>query len=51
MTRVRAPELHGRGWLNTGGKTLSIKDFQGRILILDFWRSLLEPSTPFGATE
>ncbi len=37
MTRVRAPELRGRGWLNTGGKQLSIKDFRGRILILDFW--------------
>jgi thiol-disulfide isomerase/thioredoxin len=37
MTRVRAPELHGRGWLNTGGKSLSIHDFRGRIVILDFW--------------
>ncbi len=37
MTRVRAPELRGRGWLNTGGKQLSIKDFRGRILVLDFW--------------
>lgn len=37
MTRVRAPELRGRGWLNTGGEQLSIKDFRGRILILDFW--------------
>jgi thiol-disulfide isomerase/thioredoxin len=37
MTRVRAPELHGRGWLNTGGKALSIKDFRGRIVLLDFW--------------
>ncbi len=37
VTRVRAPELRGRGWLNTGGKQLSIKDFRGRILVLDFW--------------
>ena len=37
MTRVRAPELRGRGWLNTGGKSLSIKDFRGRVLIMDFW--------------
>jgi len=37
MTRVRAPELQGRGWLNTGGKSLSIKDFRGRVLIIDFW--------------
>jgi len=37
MTRVRAPELRGRGWLNTGGKSYSIKDFRGRVLIIDFW--------------
>ena len=35
--RVRAPELNGRGWLNTGGKSYSIADFRGHILILDFW--------------
>jgi hypothetical protein len=40
MARVRASELRGRGWLNTGGKTLIIKDFRGRILVLDFWSSL-----------
>jgi len=51
VTRVRAPELTGRGWLNTGGKQLSIKDLRGKIVLLDFWTSLLEPSTPSGATE
>jgi thiol-disulfide isomerase/thioredoxin len=35
--RVRAPELHGRGWLNTGGTSYSITDFRGRYLVLDFW--------------
>ncbi|TCC55845.1 redoxin domain-containing protein [Kribbella pittospori] len=34
---VRAPELKGRGWLNTGGRELSLADFRGRFLLLDFW--------------
>ncbi|MGW7008788.1 NHL domain-containing thioredoxin family protein [Streptomyces sp. NPDC054933] len=36
--RVRAPELVGKGgWLNTGGKQLSLADLRGSIVILDFW--------------
>lgn len=35
--KVRAPELVGRGWLNTGGRALSLADFRGRVLVLDFW--------------
>jgi thiol-disulfide isomerase/thioredoxin len=35
--KTRAPELTGRGWLNTGGKSLSLSDLRGKIVLLDFW--------------
>jgi thiol-disulfide isomerase/thioredoxin len=36
--RVRAPELIGSaGWLNTGGRPLSLADLWGKIVLLDFW--------------
>lgn len=35
--RVRASELVGRNWLNTGGKQLSLESLRGKIVILDFW--------------
>ncbi|MCP2251265.1 hypothetical protein LX86_010065, partial [Lentzea aerocolonigenes] len=34
--RVRAPELVGRGWLNTGDTTVALKDLRGKIVLLDF---------------
>jgi len=34
--RVRAPELLGRGWLNTDGP-LRLADLRGRFVLLDFW--------------
>lgn len=35
--RVRAPELRGRAWLNTGGVDLSLADLEGKVVVLDFW--------------
>ncbi|MET7762020.1 NHL domain-containing thioredoxin family protein [Streptomyces sp. NPDC005393] len=35
--RVRAPELQGRAWLNTGGKDLTLADLRGRCIVIDFW--------------
>ncbi|GIG88942.1 NHL domain-containing thioredoxin family protein [Plantactinospora endophytica] len=35
--RVRAPEFRGRGWLNTGGRELTLADLRGKIVLLDFW--------------
>ncbi len=36
--RIRAPELVGAGgWLNTGGRALSLAGLRGKIVLLDFW--------------
>ncbi|WP_417219854.1 NHL domain-containing thioredoxin family protein [Arthrobacter sp.] len=35
--RVRASDLVGRNWLNTGGRQLGLSDLRGKIVILDFW--------------
>jgi len=35
--KVRASELVGRNWLNTGGNQLDLEALRGKIVILDFW--------------
>lgn len=35
--RLRASELRGRGWMNTGGKDLDLASLRGKIVLLDFW--------------
>ena len=36
-SRVRAPELVGRGWLNTGGRQVTLTGLRGKVVLLDFW--------------
>ncbi|KAJ8140765.1 hypothetical protein OY671_006054 [Metschnikowia pulcherrima] len=37
LPRVRASELVGRGWLNTGGRDSTLADSRGKIVSVDFW--------------
>ncbi|MEU4363377.1 NHL domain-containing thioredoxin family protein [Promicromonospora sp. NPDC023987] len=37
LPRVRASELVGRGWLNTGGRSVTLSELRGKVVVLDFW--------------
>ncbi|WP_347177321.1 NHL domain-containing thioredoxin family protein [Glycomyces sp. L485] len=37
QSRVRAAPLVGRGWLNTGGRSLDLERLRGKVVVLDFW--------------
>ncbi|MCA9075276.1 MAG: redoxin domain-containing protein [Planctomycetaceae bacterium] len=39
----QAPELDGRQWLNTSGQHLSLADFRGKYVLLDFWTTWCGP--------
>jgi hypothetical protein len=50
MMRVRAPELTGRGWLNTGGRPIHLADLRGKIVLLDFRISRMLLACPITST-
>ncbi|MCL3861678.1 hypothetical protein [Actinotalea sp. K2] len=49
LPKVRASELVGRGWLNTGGRDVTLADLRGKIVLLDFWTFCFPKSNSLSA--
>ena len=38
VPKVRAPDFpDSLDWIHSGGQSLTLADFRGRLLLLDFW--------------
>jgi hypothetical protein len=40
-----APELDGIAWINTERPQMSLADFRGQYVLLDFWSSAADPAS------
>ena len=43
VMKLRAPELTGRGWLNTGGADITLTSLRGKVVVLNVWGAWCGP--------